>query len=142
MVTEAITTDKREVSLMEFSTWLMQELERRGWSNSELARRAEVVPSTISMIISGSANPGVDACLGIARAFNEDPVKVFRLAGLLPALSTRKEIEEEILNLFYELSDQDQARLIVIARAWALESKQKRKRGNPGTPTEMVTATD
>jgi len=31
----------------DFSTWLMTELEKRGWTNSELARRAGVVPSTV-----------------------------------------------------------------------------------------------
>jgi len=124
----------------------MQELETRGWTNSELARRAEVVPSTISMIISGSAKPGVDACLGIARAFNEDPVKVFRLAGLLPPLRTRQDLLDEAMNLFDKLDAADQARIIVIARAWALEGKEKRKRQrdqrNPGPAPEPGVASD
>jgi len=138
---EFITSAKGDLQL-EFSTWLMQELEKRGWSNSELARRANVVPSTISMIISGSAKPGVDACLGIARAFGESPVKVFRLAGLLPPLDTRKELLDEALALFDKLNAADQARIIVIARALAMDAKEKRKRGNPGPLASEAATSD
>jgi len=70
----------------EFSTWLTTEMNRRGWSNSELARRAEIVPSAISMVISGHRGPGLDLCVGLSRAFKIPPEDVLRKAGLLPPL--------------------------------------------------------
>lgn len=70
----------------DFVTWLTGELDKRGWSNSELARRAGVTHTTISMIISKHNNPGPDLCQGIARAFKLPPEIVFRKAGLLPQL--------------------------------------------------------
>jgi hypothetical protein len=34
--------------------------------------------------MSGNRNPGPEFCVAIARTLNESPIKVFRLAGLLP----------------------------------------------------------
>lgn len=70
----------------DFVSWLISEMNSRGWSNSELARRAGVVPSTISLLVTGKSNPGEDLCTGIARAFRITPEEVFRRAGLLPPL--------------------------------------------------------
>lgn len=67
------------------SSWLTSEMERRGWSNSELARRADVTHTSISRAINGST-PGLDVCTGIAHAFRMPPEQVLRLAGLLPPL--------------------------------------------------------
>jgi len=106
--------------LIAFPDWIRQELNRRGWDQSELARRAGVVPSTISMIINEQKQPGPEACLGIARAFKEAPAYVFRLAGLLPELKTSEEKIERLNDLFDQLSPEDQARLILVVRAWLL----------------------
>lgn len=86
-----------------FVSWLIQELEKRGWSNSELARRADVVPSTISMVISEQKRPGLELCLGIAHAFGEQPEKVLRLAGLLPSLPPAVVEEREALAILRTL---------------------------------------
>lgn len=75
-----------EIMETEFATWLTGEMDRRGWSNSELARRAGVVPSTLSKIITGYNQPGIDLCNGLARALNLPPELIFRRAGLLPKL--------------------------------------------------------
>ena len=78
-----------------FDAWLMGELEQRGWSNSELARRAGVVPSTVSMILSGQNRPGFEFCVKVSRAFNLRPEAVLRRAGLLPSLPPAVEEERE-----------------------------------------------
>lgn len=68
----------------DFVTWLNREMERRGWNNSELARRADVSPSTLSKAISGYNRPGLELCVGVADAFGLPPETVLRRAGLLP----------------------------------------------------------
>jgi len=70
----------------DFITWLTKELDVRGWSNNELARRANLASSSISMVISGKRTPGVNFCTGVARAFGIPPEEVMRYAGLLPSL--------------------------------------------------------
>lgn len=67
-----------------FISWLTSEINSRGWTNSELARRAGVRHSTISMLLSGHNKPGLDVCVGIAKAFKVSPEDVLRRAGLIP----------------------------------------------------------
>lgn len=68
------------------AVFITTELEQRGWSMRELGRRAGVSHAQISYVVSGSAKPGADFCLAIARAFQVPPEQVLRLGGLLPAL--------------------------------------------------------
>jgi transcriptional regulator with XRE-family HTH domain len=70
----------------EFVDWLIAEMDRRGWNNSDLARAADVVPSTVSMIISGQKKPGWEFSKGVARALGLPPDFVFSKAGLLPPM--------------------------------------------------------
>ena len=80
-----------------FASWLVEEIETRGWTIRELARRAGLTHVTISNVINGARNPGVEFCLGVARAFHEPPEVVFRRAGLLP---DREGIEDELYDRF------------------------------------------
>ena len=80
----------------DFVAWLTQELDLRGWTNTELARRAGVAASTVSTIISGLKNPGVDFCVGAARALSIQPEIVMRRASLLPSLPPAIEEEHEV----------------------------------------------
>ena len=72
--------------MIDLVTWLIEETNARGWTNSELARRAGVRSSTISMMISGHNKPGNDLCVGLARALHIPAEEIFRRAGLLPTL--------------------------------------------------------
>lgn len=73
--------------MTDFATWLTTEIDNRGWTNSELARRAGMRQSTISMLISGHNKPGLDVCIGIAKAFRISPEEVLRRSGLIPQIS-------------------------------------------------------
>lgn len=110
---------------MEFVDWLNAELEARGWSNSELARRAGVVPSTVSMVISGHSKPGVDFCLGVARALNEPPEKVFRLAGLLPSKPSGDPGLEELSFYYHHLPTDLRRQLRLTAKALVRELRDE-----------------
>lgn len=68
----------------QFITWLNGELDRRGWSRSEAARRGEVSASMMDKVIGGFSNPGIEFCKGVSRAFKMPLEEVFRLAGILP----------------------------------------------------------
>lgn len=70
----------------DFATWLLGELETRGWSRAELARRAGISAAVVDQIVNGMANPGLKVCQGIARAFNMPLEDTLRLAGILPSL--------------------------------------------------------
>ncbi len=89
----------------EFVTWLTREADKRGWSNSELARRAGLAPATVSLVISGQRRAGWDFCAGIARAFGIEPDNVFRRAGLLPPLPESVAEGEEAKRIIRSLPD-------------------------------------
>jgi transcriptional regulator with XRE-family HTH domain len=84
-----------------FSTWLVSELNKRNWSQAELARRARVSRASISGLISEIHNPGIDICNGIASAFNLRPEEVYRVAGLLPP---SREIDPGTMELAHRIS--------------------------------------
>lgn len=72
--------------MTKLSSLITTELEERGWSMRELGRRAGVSHAHISNVVSGSAKPGADFCLAIARAFRLPPERMLRLGGFLPPL--------------------------------------------------------
>lgn len=65
--------------------WLANELNERGWSQRELARRADIAPTTVSEVLAERRKPTFDFCAAIAGPLGKTPVDVFRLAGLLPS---------------------------------------------------------
>lgn len=113
--------------MTDFSLWLGQELERRGWSRSEAARRGEISPSSLDKVMGGFGNPGTRFCRGIARAFQISPEEVYRLAGLLPAAVTDHKLvyhignnlDERLAKAFGRLDLHDQERLVDLAERLA-----------------------
>lgn len=83
----------------ELRAWLAQELNRRKWSQRELARQAEVSQTFISQVLSGDAPPSVNFCHKIAQALNTPPETVLRLAGILPAPTSEDSTLQELIDL-------------------------------------------
>ncbi len=67
-----------------FSEWLKREMKLRGWSQNELARRADVSHFAISTVVANKRKPGATFCIKIAKALNTSPVYVLQIAGILP----------------------------------------------------------
>jgi transcriptional regulator with XRE-family HTH domain len=72
------------LSMENFGDWLLQELEKRDWSQSDLVKNAGISRGTLSNIISGNRGVGFDSLLAIAHAFKISPISIFRKAGILP----------------------------------------------------------
>ena len=71
----------------ELATWIINELNKRSWSQRELARRSGLSHAQISNVISGNRKITWDFCAAIADGFGVSPIKIFSLAGKLPSLS-------------------------------------------------------
>lgn len=69
---------------MDFATWLARELDQRGWSRSEAARRGGITSVAVDRVINGQMRPGVKFVRAIAKAFGMAEEDVMREAGLLP----------------------------------------------------------
>lgn len=103
----------------EFTAWFNEEVQERGWTFRELARRAGVNGSTVSLVASGQRNPGLSFCVRIAGALGERPERVLRIAGLLPPLPPSVQEEDEILETVRRLSVTDRDALIRMLRGLA-----------------------
>lgn len=113
----------------ELTSWIGIELERRDWSYSELARRADLSQSMVSKVMAGHANPGIDFLIGMARAFGVSREFIFRKAGLLQP----EDIEDEdltlisLMNEWRQLSDEDRLATYHMARSLNQARRQKRE---------------
>lgn len=74
-----------------FGIWLVNQIERRDWNLSDLARKIGVVPNTVSRWVGGVRNPSYQKCLDIAKALEIDPVDVLIRAGYTPVNTVQVE---------------------------------------------------
>ncbi len=114
---------------IDFSTWLDNELLKRNWSQSELARRAGVTRSGINGVIIGSRNPGTDLCEAIARALRLPPEEVFRAAGILPPVTPDTRLSAEMEYLLARLTPARREEVLNYIRFLAQQEE-----GNPVEP--------
>lgn len=103
---------------MEFIDWLREELNKRDWSQSELARRGNISASMVSMVLSGTSKPGANFCAGVARALNLSPEAVMQQAGILKKRPQQTQTSE-FLEIIKLLNEDDLNHLIYIAKALA-----------------------
>jgi len=99
--------------------WLVNELEDRGWSQRELARRASVSQTTVSEVLSGQRRPTWDFCAAVARAFHVSEDRLFVLGGLKPPPPPAVAEEREAVTILRELPPAVRAMALTILRALA-----------------------
>ena len=92
----------------EFTKWLHAELEARGWSQSDLARRGGVTAPSISRVASGQRAPGLRVCGAIAVAFGISVYDVMRRAGIEKFVPSESEEAKQLLRDFYQMPKKDQ----------------------------------
>ena len=107
--------------MSELADWMKDRVGENGWSNNELGRRAGLSSASISLVMTGRQKPGLRFCLGVAKALDEPPERVLRLAALLPPAPERDEVVEELLFHFERMPEDAQKHFLVIARALAEE---------------------
>lgn len=79
-------TDDTTQTARSFGTWLMHELDVRGWSKSDFARRSGFDRSVISRWVADTRRPGLESAKAIADALNVDVAIVLTRLGLgIPA---------------------------------------------------------
>lgn len=125
-----------------FDDWLIAELEARGWSNSELARRAGLVPSTVSMVVSGHNRPGLEFCVGVGRALSVPPERVLRRAGLLPSLPEEVEEEREVIGILRGLPFRVRMTVVAMLRGLSGQMPALPDHVNEGETPYVVTRPD
>ncbi len=82
-----------------FGEWLQKELEKRDWSQSDLARKSGVSASQITRLIKGERGVRDQTLYAIAVALKLDPKKVFLVAVGKPENDKSDEWVEEVENI-------------------------------------------
>ncbi len=96
---------------MDFSEWLLRELENRKMTQSDLARAANLTTGGVTHLINRSRKPNPATCQAIADAFNLPDETVFRAAGILDPVPALEEEAAKLLNDFRQLPDRDRAEI-------------------------------
>lgn len=99
----------------EFSSFVYQQLNDRGWSQNELSRRSGMSSTAISEVLTGKRSPGKNFCIAISRAFRIPREIVFEKAGILLPSSDNPVITE-IISLVKELDESNLNRVVDHAR--------------------------
>lgn len=87
--------------------FLNKALNNRGWSQRELARRADLSITTVSDVIQGKRKPSYRFCIVIARVLNEPPDDILKLAGLPSVFSKEDELPQtEMIKEIYQAAKQ------------------------------------
>ena len=90
--------------MTKINEWLAQQLSVRGWSSSELARRAGISQSSVSNVLTGKQIPGPEFCKGVAQALGMRTEELLQRAGHLPPIPEPVVEEQEALRLLRGLS--------------------------------------
>lgn len=122
---------------MDFSEWLVAELEDRGWSRSEAARRGGISPSMFDKVINGYAKPGAKFLDGIATAFGMSPIVLYRKAGIFPENGNSDQVKfEDWQYLISQMTtdEQDEIRQIIELKIERRQKSEKVERAKKFKP--------
>jgi transcriptional regulator with XRE-family HTH domain len=118
---------------LRFSEWLQLELDRRGWSQSDCARSANLNRAVINKLLNGKSRPQPSTLVAIARAFKIPVETVYRAAGLLPPNSDHDDSTQELMHIFKSIqSPQRKATAIMLLKALIAEEENERRGDGEG----------
>jgi len=123
--------------MSQLTDWLNEELEIRGWSYNELARRANLSKGVISAVMTERQGPGTEFCNGIARAFGIPPEEAYRKAGLLQTLPEEDDVIRGISLRLRSLVSDRRGRSVIPYIAGIVDMFYKQILGN-GSPQGIL----
>ena len=97
------------------SAFLNKELDERGWSQRELARRSGLSPTSISEVMSEKRGPGKRFCRAVAEALQVPPERIFQEAGIISSPPDTP-LFNELTNVAKSLSEENQRKLLEYAQ--------------------------
>ncbi len=81
-----------------FPDWLRSELDKRDWSQADLAYSAGISRAVVNKLLNRKTYPQPDTLQAIARAFKIPVETIYRAAGLLPQETEPETFEAEIIH--------------------------------------------
>ena len=113
---------------IEFSEWLQTEMNKRGWSQSDLARSADLNRAVINKLLNGKSHPQPTTLGAISRAFKLPIESTYRAAGLLPINPDNDETIEEAIHVLKRIrSAQRKATAVALLKALITEEENEQR---------------
>jgi transcriptional regulator with XRE-family HTH domain len=113
-----------------FAEWLQTEIDKRGWSQSDCARAADLNRAVINKLLNRKSKPQPHTLVAIARAFKLPIEIAYRAAGLLPPNTEGDETLEQLIHLFKSIqSPQRRTTAITLLKALCAEEEEHGQRG-------------
>ena len=113
---------------LRFADWLQTEMDKRGWSQSDCARAADLNRAVINKLLNRKSRPQPFTLEAIARAFKIPIEAAYRAAGLLPTSADGDDTIEELIHIFRSIqSPQRRATAINLLKALATEEENERR---------------
>jgi transcriptional regulator with XRE-family HTH domain len=109
-----------------FSEWLQAEMDKRDWSQSDLARSADLNRAVINKLLNGKSHPQPPTLGAISRAL-KIPIEItYRAAGLLPSSPDNDDTLEEAIHVLKSIrSSQRKATAIALLKALINEEENE-----------------
>jgi transcriptional regulator with XRE-family HTH domain len=109
-----------------FSEWLQTEMNKRGWSQSDLARAADLNRAVINKLLNGKSHPQPATLEAISRALKLPIETTYRAAGLLPASSDNDDTLDEAIYVLKNIqSAQRKATAVALLKALIAEEEHE-----------------
>src|SRR5262245_30019873 len=109
-----------------FRDWLLIEMGKRSWSQSDLARSAELNRAVINKLLNGQCTPRPETLEAIAQAFNIPTERIFRVAGLLPDIPEQESYIEEVMFHLRQLRNpRRKATALILIKALIAEEEEE-----------------
>jgi transcriptional regulator with XRE-family HTH domain len=111
-----------------FSDWLQAEMDKRGWSQSDLARYADLNRAVINKLLNGKSHPQPQTLEAISRALRIPIEMTYRAAGLLPSMPENDDAVEEAIHVLKSIqSAQRKATAIALLKALIKEEENEQR---------------
>ena len=102
------------MSAIDFPAWLQNELNKKGWRSTDLAKQSRISDAAISRILRSERKADAETLSSFAHALNISPITIFRKAGLLPEGGDAVRFEDWQY-LLEQLSPEDQEEMRQVA---------------------------
>ena len=113
---------------MYFSEWLQIEMDKRGWSQSDLARASDLNRAVINKLLNGKSHPQPATLECISRALKIPIEMTYRAAGLLPNNPENDDAIEEAIHVLRSIhSSQRKATAVALLKALIHEEENEQR---------------
>ncbi len=110
-----------------FGTWIVEQMQARGWRTGDLARAMGANKVVVSRIIHGGRGIGMKTARSMAKAFDLPMQEIFQRSGLLPPSPKLTVLGDRVMNAVAGMTPAEIEDLLEYVAL--IKRRRKRRRG-------------